>query len=119
RCVCDWQRSWFGDRASRENPALSRQSEPVGRELGSSAARFCCHPWSTQPRGCADGKGGAVMAAATVLSAVQQIRRMRGGSQSHLMRASDGNYYITKFQNNPQDVRVLANEFFASKLGSF
>jgi len=59
------------------------------------------------------------MAAATVLSAVQQIRRMRGGSQSHLMRASDGNYYITKFQNNPQHVRVLANEFFASKLGSF
>ena len=58
------------------------------------------------------------MAAATILSAVQQIRRMRGGSQSHLMRASDGNYYITKFQNNPQHVRVLANEFFASKLGS-
>jgi hypothetical protein len=24
---------------------------------------------------------------------------MRGGSQSHLMRASDGHYYITKFQN--------------------
>jgi hypothetical protein len=59
------------------------------------------------------------MNAVTVLSAVQQIRRMRGGSQSHLMRASDGNYYITKFQNNPQHVRVLANEFFASKLGSF
>jgi hypothetical protein len=39
------------------------------------------------------------MNAVTVLSAVQQIRRMRGGSQSHLMRASDGNYYITKFQN--------------------
>jgi hypothetical protein len=59
------------------------------------------------------------MNAVTVLSAVQQIRRMRGGSQSHLMRASDGNYYITKFQNNPQHVRVLANEFFASKLGLF
>jgi hypothetical protein len=36
------------------------------------------------------------------LSAVQQIRRMRGGSQSQFMRASDGNYYITKFQGNPQ-----------------
>ncbi len=35
------------------------------------------------------------------LSAVQQIRPMRGGSPSHLMRASDG-YYVTKFQNNPQ-----------------
>ncbi len=53
----------------------------------------------------------------TVLSAVQQVRRMRGGSQSHLMRASDGHFYITKFQNNPQDVRVLANEFLASKIG--
>ncbi|HWX55532.1 MAG TPA: HipA family kinase [Verrucomicrobiae bacterium] len=53
----------------------------------------------------------------TVLSAVQQVRRMRGGSQSHLMRASDGHYYITKFRNNPQHVRVLANEFLASRLG--
>ena len=42
---------------------------------------------------------------------------MRGGSQSHLMRASDGNYYITKFQNNPQDIRVLANEFLGTRLG--
>ncbi|HZU33806.1 MAG TPA: HipA family kinase [Candidatus Angelobacter sp.] len=54
---------------------------------------------------------------ASILSAVQQIRRMRGGSQSHLMRASDGNFYITKFQGNPQHTRVLANEFLASKLG--
>lgn len=55
----------------------------------------------------------------TLLSAVQQIRRMRGGSQSHLMRASDGHYYVTKFQNNPQHVRVLANEFLASRLGLY
>jgi hypothetical protein len=53
------------------------------------------------------------------LSAVQQIRRMRGGSQSQLMRASDGNYYITKFQCNPQHTRVLANEFIASRLGHY
>jgi hypothetical protein len=52
-----------------------------------------------------------------VIEAVQQIRRMRGGSQAHLMRASDGFFYIVKFQNNPQHVRVLANEFFASRLG--
>jgi hypothetical protein len=51
------------------------------------------------------------------LSAVQQIRRMRGGSQSQLIRASDGNFYITKFQGNPQHTRVLANEFLASRLG--
>ena len=52
-----------------------------------------------------------------VIEGVQQIRRMRGGSQAHLMRASDGFFYIVKFQNNPQHVRVLANEFFASRLG--
>jgi hypothetical protein len=41
---------------------------------------------------------------------------MRGGAQSHLMRASDGHYYVVKFQNNPQHVRVLANEFLATRL---
>jgi hypothetical protein len=35
------------------------------------------------------------------------------------MRASDGNYYVTKFQNNPQHVRVLANEYLASRLGLY
>lgn len=52
-----------------------------------------------------------------VLSAVQPIRKLRGGSQAHLMRASDGHYYVTKFRNNPQHVRVLANEFLASRIG--
>lgn len=41
---------------------------------------------------------------------------MRGGAQSHLMRADDGDYYVVKFQNNPQHVRVLANDFMASRL---
>jgi hypothetical protein len=59
------------------------------------------------------------MTAVIQLSATQHIRRMRGGSQSHLMRASDGNYYVTKFQNNPQHVRVLANEYLASRLGLY
>jgi hypothetical protein len=59
------------------------------------------------------------MNALPVLAAVQQIRRMRGGSQSQLMRASDGNYYITKFQGNPQHTRVLANEFLASRIGLY
>lgn len=54
-----------------------------------------------------------------ILSAVQHIRRMRGGSQSHLLRADDRNLYITKFQNNPQHVRVLANEFLATRLVRF
>lgn len=44
---------------------------------------------------------------------------MRGGSQAHLLRADNGNLYITKFQNNPQHVRVLANEFLATRLAQF
>lgn len=51
------------------------------------------------------------------LYAVQQIRRLRGGSQSQLLRASDGAFYVTKALNNPQHVRVLANEMLASRLG--
>jgi hypothetical protein len=41
---------------------------------------------------------------------------MRGGAQSHLMRGDDEQYYVVKFQNNPQHVRVLANEFLATRL---
>jgi len=50
------------------------------------------------------------------VQAVQQIRRMRGGAQGHLMLGADGNIYVVKFQNNPQHTRVLANELLASKL---
>jgi hypothetical protein len=45
--------------------------------------------------------------------AVEHIRRMRGGAQSHLMRCDDGGYYVVKFQNNPQHLRILANEMLA------
>ena len=48
--------------------------------------------------------------------AVQHIRRMRGGAQGQLMLGADGNIYVVKFQNNPQHLRVLANEYLASKL---
>jgi hypothetical protein len=50
--------------------------------------------------------------------AVQQIRRMRGGAQAHLMLGADGNAYVVKFQNNPQHLRVLVNELMATKLAS-
>jgi hypothetical protein len=50
--------------------------------------------------------------------ATQEIRRMRGGAQSHLMLASDGKLYVVKFQNNPQHTRVLANELLATRLGA-
>jgi hypothetical protein len=48
--------------------------------------------------------------------AVQQIRRMRGGAQGQLMLGADGNAYVVKFQNNPQHLRVLANELLATRL---
>jgi hypothetical protein len=41
---------------------------------------------------------------------------MRGGSQSHFMRCSDENYYVVKFQNNPQHCRILVNELLGTKL---
>jgi hypothetical protein len=34
-----------------------------------------------------------------------------------LLRTSDGDSYVTKFQNNPQHLRVLANEMLATRLG--
>ena len=43
---------------------------------------------------------------------------MRGGAQSHLMRCSDGHYYVVKFQNNPQHRLVLANELLGTKLAA-
>jgi HipA-like kinase len=50
--------------------------------------------------------------------ALEQIRRMRGGAQSHLMRCSDDGYYVVKFRNNPQGARVLANELLGARLGA-
>ena len=50
--------------------------------------------------------------------AVQHIRRMRGGAQGQLMLGADGRVYVVKFQNNPQHMRVLANEFLASRLAA-
>src|SRR5271154_1483751 len=48
--------------------------------------------------------------------AVQYLRPMRGGSQPQLMRCSDGKDYVVKFQNNPQGLRILANELLAALL---
>ena len=50
--------------------------------------------------------------------AVEHIRRMRGGAQAHLMRCDDGACYVVKFQNNPQHVRVLANEMLGTRLAA-
>jgi hypothetical protein len=44
------------------------------------------------------------------VTALQHVRRMRGGANAHLLRADDGCYYIVKFRNNPQHERILVNE---------
>lgn len=53
---------------------------------------------------------------------LEQIRRMRGGAQSHLMRCTDKDnnefYYVVKFQNNPQHTRILVNEMLGTRLAS-
>jgi hypothetical protein len=50
--------------------------------------------------------------------AVQAIRRMRGGAQSQLMLGADGKLWVVKFKNNPQHLRVLANELIATRLAA-
>ena len=50
------------------------------------------------------------------LTAAGLVRKMRGGSQAHLLEADDGNWYVVKFRNNPQHRRVLVNELLASAL---
>ncbi len=50
------------------------------------------------------------------VAAVQHVRKMRGGAQAQLLRGADGHFYVVKFQNNPQHLRVLANELLATRL---
>ena len=50
------------------------------------------------------------------VNALRFIRKMRGGAQAHLLEADDGNFYIVKFQNNPQHRRILVNEVVASEI---
>src|SRR5437016_4361830 len=49
------------------------------------------------------------------LNAVRHVRKMRGGAQSHLLAADDGNWYVVKFRNNPQHRRILVNELLAAE----
>jgi hypothetical protein len=44
------------------------------------------------------------------------IRKMRGGAQGFLLFCDDGSCYVVKFQNNPQHIRILANEWLATKI---
>lgn len=44
------------------------------------------------------------------------LRRMRGGSQAHLVHGQDGRYYVAKFTGNPQGNRILINEWITTQL---
>jgi hypothetical protein len=48
------------------------------------------------------------------VSARHLIRKLRGGAQSHLLAAEDGELYVVKFTNNPQHRRILINEWLAN-----
>jgi hypothetical protein len=47
--------------------------------------------------------------------AISHIAKMPGGSQSHLLRCSDG-FYGVKVQDNPQGLRTLVNELICAHL---
>ena len=51
-------------------------------------------------------------------TAVHYVRKLRGGSQAHLIRADDGHFYAMKSVGNPQGTRVLVNEYLGSKIFS-
>lgn len=46
------------------------------------------------------------------------LRPLNGGTQSHLIMAQDGSLWVVKFRNNPQDVRILANEYIATRIAA-
>jgi len=49
-------------------------------------------------------------------TATQHLRKLRGGSQCHLLRCDDGKCYATKMLGNPQGDRILVNEWVAAKI---
>jgi len=59
-----------------------------------------------------------VASMAAMKLALEHVRRMRGGAQAQMMRCDDEAYYIVKFQNNPQHLRILANEMLATRLAA-
>ena len=53
------------------------------------------------------------------IDARRMVRKMRGGSQAHLIEASDGYHYVVKFENNPQHRRILINEWISATFLSY
>ena len=55
-----------------------------------------------------------------MLRALEQIRRMRGGAQSHLMRCDDGHYYVVRanaLEDNFNFYYYEPNSILASVIG--
>jgi hypothetical protein len=50
------------------------------------------------------------------VTAKLMVKKMTGGAQAHLIKASDLKHYVVKFINNPQHRRILSNEFLSSLL---
>jgi hypothetical protein len=50
------------------------------------------------------------------VTAITWLRPMRGGSQTHLIKASDGHHYVVKLTNNPQGLRTLINEWISQRI---
>ncbi len=70
--------------------------------------------WATRKRHLLDD----VKRTSWTVQAIEHVRRMRGGAQSHLMTCEDGFYYVVKLQNNPQHTRILVNDWLGTKLGT-
>lgn len=50
------------------------------------------------------------------VTATSWLRPLRGGSQTHLLKASDGHHYVVKLSSNPQGLRTLVNEWIAQRI---
>ena len=101
----------FGSVVVRKGPAASSATDIMAHHNGKGTAANC---WPLLPLLVSI----ITLASTYMLHALEQIRRMRGGAPSHLMRCSDGNYYVVKFQNNPQHRRILVNALLGTRLAS-
>lgn len=74
---------------------------------------------ATQLRPCNSQSGPVDQTAynsALVTRACKLIRKMRGGSQSHLVQAEDDHFYVLKTTRNGQHRRVLINEWLSAAI---
>jgi hypothetical protein len=61
-------------------------------------------------------ESGEAMDRSNRVEAVHLVRKLRGGSQPFLIKASDGLLYVVKFHDNPQGPNLLFNEAVGTEL---